>query len=396
MGSRGRIDLGMLGEWGNILAYRTNKTVLVRDKVLGPVYLATSVLIVLYIVYRIVFEKAYLDYEAVSGSVKLVLTGFSPGINMMREDYCHDMTCRLCDEHDVRYPNFDTREVLVTTYVREARQHRVCQRNATECPFKSPYQTVAWDDYLVAGIQHFSLNVEHSVQAPTFFFLTQNKRYRGSSRNMRGRLVSHKNGAVKVLKEFPANGEVDTVSIKEVLEAAGLDLDHVLPGHIRPIRMTGTIIECHIHYFNDYSFFAPANKIRCPLPSPHLHCLVHLGCSEKTWESVRRGNYTLLLLYSLSIVTSNSIPTILWIDMSMSSLREVGPSSRLTSQCTWALHGVSPSILKKECCSQEVASSLCGRKMAPSANSASVFCFSLSLPERFCLALFGAWGTLLH
>eukprot|EP00284_Hemiselmis_tepida_P013259 CAMPEP_0174923832 /NCGR_PEP_ID=MMETSP1355-20121228/6848_1 /TAXON_ID=464990 /ORGANISM="Hemiselmis tepida, Strain CCMP443" /LENGTH=373 /DNA_ID=CAMNT_0016169567 /DNA_START=147 /DNA_END=1265 /DNA_ORIENTATION=+ len=262
MGSRAKIDLGLLGEWSNILAYRTNKAVLVRDKVLGPAYLVTSVMIVFYIVYRIVFEKAYLDYEAVSGSVKLVLTGFSPGINMMREDYCRDMTCRLCDEHDVRYPNFDTREVLVTTYVREARQHRVCQRNATECPFKSPYQTVAWDDYLVAGIQHFSINVEHSVQAPTFFFLTQNKRYRGSSRNMRGRLVSHKKGAVKVLKEFPANGEVDTVSIQEVLEAAGLDLDHVLPGHVRPIRMTGTIIECHIHYFNDYSFFAPANRIR--------------------------------------------------------------------------------------------------------------------------------------
>jgi hypothetical protein len=26
------------------------------------------------------------------------------------------------DSHDVRYPNIDTRELLVTTYVREARQ----------------------------------------------------------------------------------------------------------------------------------------------------------------------------------------------------------------------------------------------------------------------------------
>ena len=91
---------------------------------------------------------------------------------------------------------------------------------------------VAWDDYLVAGISHFSMNIEHSVQSPTFFFLTQDKRFRGNSRDMRGRLVSHKDGNIKVLKEFPANGEVDSITIGEIMQAAGIDLDTVLPGQI--------------------------------------------------------------------------------------------------------------------------------------------------------------------
>lgn len=63
-------------------------------------------------------------------------------MNSLQEEYCGNIKCRLCDEHDVRYPNTDTLTPLVTTYVREARQRRVCDRNATECPFRSPFQTV--------------------------------------------------------------------------------------------------------------------------------------------------------------------------------------------------------------------------------------------------------------
>lgn len=162
----------------------------------------------------------------------------------------------------MRYPNIDTRELLVTTYVREARQQRVCRRNATECPFKSPFQTVLWDDYLVAGVEYFQLRVDHSAQAPNFLASTQSKMFRGNSRTMYGRLVGMRDGKLKTIKEFPPNGQMDKMTIREILEAAQVNIDHELPGHIRPIRETGIVIYCRIRYFNDYGLFAPAPAIR--------------------------------------------------------------------------------------------------------------------------------------
>jgi hypothetical protein len=134
------------------------KTVRIRDRTLAAyACIATACIIVYIFFWKISVEKAYLEYEPVVGYVKLDLVGHTPQINLLEEEYCRDMKCRLCDAHDVRYPNTDTREPLVTTYVREARQQRVCHRNATECPFASPFQTALWDDYLVAGVDHFQI-----------------------------------------------------------------------------------------------------------------------------------------------------------------------------------------------------------------------------------------------
>jgi hypothetical protein len=159
--------------------------------------------------WKIGVEKAYLEYEPVVGYVKLDLVGHTPQINLLEEEYCRDMKCRLCDAHDVRYPNTDTRQAkflkslvysyivnilghsrfristqpLVTTYVREARQQRVCHRNATECPFASPFQTALWDDYLVAGVGHFQIKLWHAAQAPTFYQQSGDKRFTGDSRH---------------------------------------------------------------------------------------------------------------------------------------------------------------------------------------------------------------------
>jgi hypothetical protein len=54
--------------------------------------------------------------------IKIVSYAECAEINLLQQEYCADMKCRLCDEHDVRYPNTDTTQPLITTYVREARQ----------------------------------------------------------------------------------------------------------------------------------------------------------------------------------------------------------------------------------------------------------------------------------
>jgi hypothetical protein len=62
---------------------------------------------------------------------------------------------------------------------------------------------------------------------------------------MHGRLVGKDPGAlggIKTIKDFPPNGQRDQISIAEILEAAGVQLDHMLPGHIRPIRETVQIL----------------------------------------------------------------------------------------------------------------------------------------------------------
>eukprot|EP00286_Rhodomonas_abbreviata_P019335 CAMPEP_0181295858 /NCGR_PEP_ID=MMETSP1101-20121128/4377_1 /TAXON_ID=46948 /ORGANISM="Rhodomonas abbreviata, Strain Caron Lab Isolate" /LENGTH=390 /DNA_ID=CAMNT_0023400649 /DNA_START=87 /DNA_END=1259 /DNA_ORIENTATION=- len=256
------MDGGFGKNFDDPLVYRMRKSVRIRDRTLGLYYGIACVAIFIYIVgWKLGVEKAYLEYEPISGSIKLELVGSTPRINLKEEDYCRDMKCRLCDEHDVRYPNTDTREPLVTTYVREARQQRVCHRNATECPFASPFQTALWDDYLVAGVEHFNMRILHSVQAPMFYLQSQASMFKGDSRRMHGRLVGRKNGELHTLKEFPANGQADQIGIGEILQAAGVSLDHVLPGHIRPIRETGSVIFCHVRYFNDYTVLAPASDI---------------------------------------------------------------------------------------------------------------------------------------
>mmetsp|Transcript_18856 Transcript_18856/g.45411 ORF Transcript_18856/g.45411 Transcript_18856/m.45411 type:complete len:392 (-) Transcript_18856:74-1249(-) len=271
------------------LAYRIAKTVRIRDKWLYGYSIAATTLVLFYIVVlKLGVDKAYLEYEPVSGSVKLDLVGSSQGVNALEEEYCRNIKCRLCDEHDVRYPNTDTLTPLVTTYVREARQRRVCGRNATECPFKSPFQTILWDDYLVAGIQKFEMRVSHVAQAATFFFQSQDPMFRGDSRHMKGRLVARKGNDVVSLKEFPANGQADIITIGEILAAAGLDLDDNIPGHVRPIRETGTSIFCHIRYFNDYTIIAPSKHIEYEyelMAGPGVESVyepVHLGVA---WTS---------------------------------------------------------------------------------------------------------------
>ncbi|EKX36686.1 hypothetical protein GUITHDRAFT_117112 [Guillardia theta CCMP2712] len=200
------------GVLDGLFSYRMAKTVKVNDRWLTILSNACYFLILGYIViWKLGLEKAYLEYEPVVGYVKQELVGSTPQINIAEEEYCKDMKCRLCDAHDVRYPNTDTREPLITTYVREARQERVCHRNATRCPFASPFQTVLWDDYLVAGIQHFQLKLYHAVQAPTFFFQSRDKRFVGDSKHMQGRLVKTKRGAfggITTVKDFPANSQV--------------------------------------------------------------------------------------------------------------------------------------------------------------------------------------------
>mmetsp|Transcript_10383 Transcript_10383/g.23749 ORF Transcript_10383/g.23749 Transcript_10383/m.23749 type:complete len:392 (+) Transcript_10383:74-1249(+) len=275
------------GVLDGLFSYRMTKTVKVNDRYLTVLSNACYFLILGYIVvWKLGLEKAYLEYEPVVGYVKQDLIGSTPQINIAEEEYCRDMKCRLCDAHDVRYPNTDTREPLITTYVREARQERVCHRNATRCPFASPFQTVLWDDYLVAGIQHFQLKLYHSVQAPTFFFQSRDKRFVGDSKHMHGRLVKRKQGVfggITTVKDFPSNSQDDKFTIAEILEAAGVDLDHVLPGHIRPIRETGTTIYCHIRYFNDYTFLAPASRIR------YEYEFVHGDGVEAIYEPVHLG-----------------------------------------------------------------------------------------------------------
>jgi hypothetical protein len=271
----------------SMVGYKIPKTVRIRDNKLAAYACITTVCIGLYIVgWKLGVEKAYLEYEPVVGYVKLDLVGHTPQINLLEEEYCRDMKCRLCDAHDIRYPNTDTREPLVTTYVREARQQRVCHRNATECPFASPFQTALWDDYLVAGIGHFQIRLWHAVQAPTFYQQSGDKRFVGDSRRMHGRLVGKDPsalGGIHTIKDFPANGQDDKIAISEILSAAGVDLDHLLPGHIRPIRETGTTIYCHIRYFNDYSWIAPASKIR------YEYSFVHGAGTEAIYEPVHLG-----------------------------------------------------------------------------------------------------------
>ena len=90
------------------------------------------------------------------------------------------------------------------------------------------------------------------------------------------------------------------MTLSELLDAAGLDLDKPVPAEDgavdrdeRPIRKVGVVIDCHIRYFNDWSTWSPASAVKYEIefaPSSQQNALY-----SSTYEAVGFGDARMMV-----------------------------------------------------------------------------------------------------
>ena len=153
------------------------------------------------------------------------------------------------------------------------------------------------DTFYTAGVDDFSIMLAHEGMAPSFYAKKHEKSYYGSDKDMEGKLVSYRDdgtGRVRTVDLQDIKPELGLLlSVSEMLDAAGLDLDKPFRKpdwnkdkkaadddkdgaasmrDDRPIRQTGVVIDCHIHYYNDWTTWVPAPTVKYTVhfaPSPN-------------------------------------------------------------------------------------------------------------------------------
>eukprot|EP00854_Cymbomonas_tetramitiformis_P011106 gene11106-13124_t len=255
-----------------LLAYSSTKVIRIRDRWLGLLYWFLMSCIFAYIVlYQLLWQQSYLAKEGITGTLSALVVGTNrtKSINLGNLSYCTQKACQLWDQHDVRYPNQNAMQLMITTYVEEQQQYRRCPLDAQTCPYDSPFATVgSTKEYYVGGIETYGLELSHSAEAALFYAETGKSKFTAANFEVHGELLDglaeHKQHAIK---EFPRSDQVhptietasDFLTIEELLRAANISsLDEHLEGNTRPIRETGVVIFFRVQYFNTHTFFAPS------------------------------------------------------------------------------------------------------------------------------------------
>mmetsp|Transcript_39944 Transcript_39944/g.93895 ORF Transcript_39944/g.93895 Transcript_39944/m.93895 type:complete len:465 (-) Transcript_39944:45-1439(-) len=251
----------------DIFSYRTNKVVRIQDRWVGVADLILRTIIILFTIFVLLIgQRGYLEYESVVGSVSTRISGGVQGVNISTADYCQgEIGCRLVDKDTVFRSGPDQKAVLVSTVIHEREQERVCDEDAKVCKHRSPFATIKEEMYYTAGVDEMELIIEHEAMAPTWYMKEHEARFAGHSTSMRGRLVSFRddgtgrNETVDLREIDPTVGL--RVSVSDMLDAAGLSLDGMLPGQHEPIRKTGVLLYAFITYTNTHTAVPPARKL---------------------------------------------------------------------------------------------------------------------------------------
>jgi len=289
-------------------AFRTAKIVRIQDRLLGGADLAIRTGIAVFVVLVLLMgQRGYVDKEAVVGTATWTLNGDFHGMNYSKFSYCEDHDCRFVDEHVMRGgggADVNKGVLFVATAISEREQRRVCEDDADTCNRNSAFKTVKADTFYAAGVDDFQIQLSHEAMAPTYYAAKHDERFHGTDKDMEGKLVSFRDdgtGRVRMvdLQEIkPDLGLMMTLS--ELLDAAGLDLDKPVPAEDgavdrdeRPIRKVGVVIDCHIRYFNDWSTWSPASAVKYEIefaPSSQQNALY-----SSTYEAVGFGDARMMV-----------------------------------------------------------------------------------------------------
>mmetsp|Transcript_26620 Transcript_26620/g.70020 ORF Transcript_26620/g.70020 Transcript_26620/m.70020 type:complete len:452 (+) Transcript_26620:196-1551(+) len=297
----------------DLCAYQTVKMVAIRDRRLGLLkFFLLAVIAIYIIVYKVVYQCNYLKLEAPVGTVRFSLREptalynsttnqpiMDPGSQKpvtcdtvkdytpKGEDckvtfkpvqdygYCKQSPlnsnckkdCYNCTYWDaIEAKNVQGKSVLITTHIQEVKQNRtLCSEN----PMAGQTCSRIWNntkgplDSYVAGIEDFTLLLDHAIATPTLGITA-------TSRNMSGRLLIQendtlcavrggfddyrgtvsKNTAPCYVNPIQALG-LDFFTMDDLLGSANIDLDgEASAGH--SVRYYGSVVLLSITYYNHW------------------------------------------------------------------------------------------------------------------------------------------------
>eukprot|EP00656_Telonema_subtile_P025501 TRINITY_DN27573_c0_g1_i1.p1 TRINITY_DN27573_c0_g1~~TRINITY_DN27573_c0_g1_i1.p1 ORF type:complete len:373 (+),score=108.97 TRINITY_DN27573_c0_g1_i1:157-1275(+) len=226
------------------MGFYTAKWIEVPDSKLGRLYQALLMVVVVGVMWKSVYNKAYLEYDSPVGFVNAKVTKWDGGDHP--PEYCDGtIKCRVLDEYQVQYPDAQDRSLLLTTRIKEdveiQQPNGKWHRNSTQ-------------NFFVQDVERFIVKVEHSFEAPHFFdsaaSASDARLYGGSNRMMAGRLAMKAPGASKTL---PPDGKADAFTLGELVQAAGVSLEHLADGkddEDESIRSRGMVLMARITYKN--------------------------------------------------------------------------------------------------------------------------------------------------
>eukprot|EP00461_Guttulinopsis_vulgaris_P000571 UN00571 len=258
--------------WDSILAYDTIKTVTIRDKTLGALRLIFMSIIFCYVVFKVMLiDKSYNIHDTPEGSVRLSLQ--SPNtIDMTVEPFCPNhpeyyseqsswpfpaerenenvggkpIACQAWDISNARFPADELDSIFITTRVSAVRQEYQCGHKNTnanplvESECTNPYVTIdgSQEYYFLAGIQNFTLGVSTSFYSPQKEFAKLDF-FQGTNRENPGKIkIGNK------YKYFPSQNTdtPDIISVKELLDAGGIDLSKPSKTPTNSLYYSGMVI----------------------------------------------------------------------------------------------------------------------------------------------------------
>jgi len=220
----------------DVFAFRTAKVVRIQDRLLGGADLAIRLAIGVFVVLVLLMgQKGYVTREGVVGTATFTLDGDFHGLNSSKLEYCQNRACRFIDEHQMRGGgggDLNKGHLFITTMMSEREQKRRCDDDADTCNRNSAFKTEKADTFYAAGVGAFTIQLSHEAMAPTFYAEKHDERFHGTDKDMEGKLVSYRDdgtGRVRMvdLQEIkPSLGLI--LSVSELLDAAGLDLDKTM------------------------------------------------------------------------------------------------------------------------------------------------------------------------
>lgn len=214
------------------VCFYTLKYGVIRSNALGVAYIVLQLLSVLYLFVSVVLEQSYLEYAEVVGFVRPELT-LSRDKEMEILGAAHRGELSYCARHACAFWDADrssqhttTDAIRLTTRVQTSHQQSYCDKKVQQCLMN--YTEVSRSVVYIAAVEQMGLELHGSVQAIPFAWdypaasdADHHPEYADSHQYLEGQLVGQ--GGL-VLQTLP-HGQVDTLTLGALLEAAGTSLD---------------------------------------------------------------------------------------------------------------------------------------------------------------------------
>eukprot|EP01110_Echinostelium_bisporum_P009751 TRINITY_DN34006_c0_g1_i1.p1 TRINITY_DN34006_c0_g1~~TRINITY_DN34006_c0_g1_i1.p1 ORF type:complete len:371 (-),score=117.97 TRINITY_DN34006_c0_g1_i1:14-1126(-) len=239
-----------------VFAYSTLKIVTIRDRRLGFLHYAFQIAIFAYIIiYTIIVQQRYLKTETPIGSIRATVRTANYA-NASTLPYCSqnqpsvngfaNSPCAYQQGYDITYPPAPIDSIFITTRIKDSfyLSNPSCPDPPTtlDCaPSTTPNRSSM---YYVAGIEDFTIFIEHSVFGEQIDIATTN-----GAGGLKG-TIKFANDTSSV---FEGKRDGDILYLPDLLEAANIDTLDTESGIGKSLRYDGLLVLGVIKYSNRQS-----------------------------------------------------------------------------------------------------------------------------------------------